>query len=86
MMHHHHNSPAMKLVGTISWLLCSIAAIAWGLIGLGGYLGKDLNIWNLNLFSNTLAALVLPLQVVIGVAGLISLLCLFTCCGHKDKR
>lgn len=81
----HHNSPAMKLVGTISWLLCSIAAIAWGLIGLGSYLGKNLNIWDM-IFVNQLAAVVSPLQIIIGVAGLISLLCLFTCCGHKDKR
>lgn len=83
MMHHHHHSPAMKIVGVISWLLCSIAAVAWGLIGLGGYLGKDLNLWN---WFAGMHGLVMPLQVIIGVAGLISLLCLFACCGHKDKR
>lgn len=86
MMHHNHHSPAMKAIGTVSWFLCSVAAIAWGLIGLGSYLGKNLNLWDMGLFANQLAALVSPLQVIIGVAGLISLLCLFTCCSHKDKR
>ena len=58
MMHHH--SPAMKVIGLLSWLLCSVAAIAWGLIALGGYLGKDLNIWNMGLFERHMAGLVMP--------------------------
>ncbi len=84
MMHNHH-SPAMRAIGMLSWVLTSIAAIAWGLIGLGNSLGKNLNIWDTSLFAN-MPALVQPLQYAIGVAGLISLYCLLTCSGHKEDR
>lgn len=84
MMHHHH-SPVMRVVGLLSWLLTSIAAIAWGLIALGNSMGKNWNIWESGFISN-MPSLIQPLQYVIGVAGLISLFCLITCHGCKEDR
>lgn len=84
MMHHHH-SPAMRVIGLLSWLLTSIAAIAWGLIGLGNSMGKNWNLWDSALFAN-MPSLIQPLQYAIGIAGLISLYCLLTCASCKDDR
>lgn len=84
MMHHHH-SPVMRVVGLVSWLLTSIAAIAWGLIALGNSMGKNWNLWESGFISN-MPSLIQPLQYAIGIAGLISLYCLLTCHGHKEDR
>jgi len=85
MMHHHHHSPAMRAIVFIAWLCCAIAAIAWGLVGLGGYLGKNLNLWDMGFLASN-ANLAMALQVVIGLAGVCSLICLFACCAGKDKK
>jgi uncharacterized membrane protein YuzA (DUF378 family) len=84
MMHHHH-SPVMRVVGLLSWLLTSIAAIAWGLIALGNSMGKNWNLWESG-FISSMPALIQPLQYAIGIAGLISLFCLITCYGCKEDR
>lgn len=85
MMHHHHHSPAMRVIGLLSWVLTALGAIAWGLIGLGNSLGKNLNLWDSALFAN-MPSLIQPLQYLIGIAGLISLFCLLTCHGCKEDR
>jgi uncharacterized membrane protein YuzA (DUF378 family) len=86
MLHHHHHSPAMRLVGKISWLLTSIAAIAWGLVGLGNSMGKNWNIWEQDFIVNNFAWLVQPLQYAIGLAGLIGLISWFMCLGKCDDH
>jgi uncharacterized membrane protein YuzA (DUF378 family) len=83
MMHHH--SPFGRVVGLISWALTSIAAIAWGLIALGNSLGKNWNIWDSGFLAG-MPALIQPLQYLIGIAGLVSLFCLLTCCGKEDRK
>ncbi len=87
MMHHHH-SPVMRVVGLLSWVLTAIAAIAWGLIGLGNSMGKNWNIWHSDFVMNNFPSLVQPLQYAIGIAGLVSLLCLISgaCCKEDRKR
>lgn len=82
MHHHKHHSPALRLVGKLSWLLTSIAAIAWGLLALGNSLGKNWNIWEQDFVVNNLAWAVQPLQYVIGLAGLVGLISWFMCLGH----
>lgn len=77
----HNHSPAMKLVGSISWLLTAIAAIAWGLIGLGVSMGKNWNIWESDFIVNNLQWLILPGQYVIGICGVISLVMWLACLG-----
>jgi len=76
-----HHSPAMKIIGCASWLLCSIAAIAWGLLALGESLNKSLNIWDF-LAAQNLSWIILPAQYIIGAAGVISLIAWFMCLGH----
>jgi len=90
MMHH---SPAMKIVGMITWLVTALSAVAVGLAALGASMGKSWDIWKMDIIVNNMPALVQPLQYIIGVCGLISLItwfmCLGSCCtethheGHK---
>jgi uncharacterized membrane protein YuzA (DUF378 family) len=85
MMHHHSHSPAMRLVGSISWLITSLAAIAWGLIGLGNSMHKNWNIWEMDFVVNNLQWLVLPAQYIVGFCGVVALVSWFMCmsCDHK---
>ena len=85
MMHHKH-SPAMRLLGSIAWLLTALAAVAVGLAALGLSLGKNWNIWESDFVVNNLAWLVQPLQYAIGLAGLIALICWFMCLGQCDDK
>lgn len=34
----------MKNLHMVSWILVMVGAINWGLIGLGGFMGSDLNV------------------------------------------
>lgn len=87
MMHHHHHSALMKVVGSLSWLLGSLGALAWGLIGLGNSMGKNWNIWESDFIVNNAAWLVQPAQYIIGVAGLLGLISWFMCLGNcHDKH
>lgn len=86
-MFHNHHSPALRIVGQISWLLTAVAAIAWGLIALGVTLDKKLNIWESDFVVRNLPWLVLPGQYIIGVCGVISLIMWILCLGHgHDER
>lgn len=81
MLHHHH-SPAVRALGSLAWVLAAVGAVAWGLIGLGAYLGKSWNIWEAGFIMNNLSWLVVPAQMLIGLAGLVSLLVWAKCLGH----
>lgn len=58
-----------KVITALVWLLCSVGAIHLGLIGLG------YNIWNSAFIMEhqMLAQAVMPIHLIIGVAGVISL-------------
>lgn len=75
MMHHHsHHSPIMHLLGKAAWLVTALAAIHMGL----GY-------FNINLLSNiNLIRFVPYINLLVGVAGVISLVMLVMCCMGQD--
>jgi uncharacterized membrane protein YuzA (DUF378 family) len=81
-MYHNHHSPVVRLIGHLSWLLTAIAAIAWGLVGLGAYLGKSWNIWESDFLLRNAPWLIVPAQVIIGLLGLMSLIMWAKCLGH----
>ena len=64
MMH----SPAMKAVGTAIWIIVAIGAINWGLDALG------YNIFNMPFVQMNLTQFVYPFKLIIGAAGLLSLI------------
>lgn len=70
MMH----TPAMRIVGKILWLLVTIGAINWGLDVLG------YNLFNLNFVQMNMPMIVQPLKVIIGLAGVLSLVHLIMHC------
>lgn len=85
MMHGH--SPAGKALGFVVGLLVSLAAI---IIGLGAL---KIDFWGY--FPQSLHGAVYPLQLIIGVAGVLSLIYLFIACascghdshaGHHHKK
>ena len=88
MLHHKHHSPALRLVGKVSWLLSAVGALAWGLLALGNSMGKNWNLWEQDFVVNNLAWAVQPLQYAIGLAGLVGLVSWFMCLGHchEDGR
>jgi hypothetical protein len=79
MMHH---SPAMKVVGMITWLVTALSAVAVGAAALGASMGKSWDIWQSDFIMNNVPSLVQPAFYVIGVCGLISLITWFMCLGH----
>lgn len=85
MMHHHH-SPAVRLLGKISWLLVSLSALAVGLAALGNSMGKNWNFWEQDFVVANLGWLMQPLQYAIGLAGLFSVICWFMCMSCSDDR
>lgn len=84
MMHHH--SPAMKMVGMITWLVTALAAVAVGLEALGITIGKQWDIWQSAFVANNLPWIVQPAHYVIGAAGLVSLLIWFACLGCNERH
>lgn len=61
------HSPVMKAVGTAIWVIVAIGAINWGLDALG------YNIFTTNFVQMNLAQFIYPIKLIIGVAGLLSL-------------
>jgi len=74
-----------NVLGRLVWLLTSVGAINWGLDACGW------NIFSFRLFMGTAAApgmlcfLVMPLKIVLGVAGVISLIMLCQCMKETCK-
>lgn len=87
MMHH---SPAMRIVGMVTWLVTALSALAVGLEALGNYMGKSWNIWQSDFIMNNLPNIVQPAHFLIGLCGLISLItwfmCLGSCADHSHQK
>ena len=76
MMHGH--TPAGRALGFIVGLLVSLAAIIIGLAAL------KIDFWGY--FPQSLNVAVMPLQIAIGIAGVVSLLYLFMgCCTSHES-
>lgn len=73
MMH----SPAMKLVGSVLWVIVAIGAINWGLDALG------YNIFTTNFVQMNLGAFIKAAKLVIGAAGVLSLVYFAMHCGSR---
>ena len=63
MMH----SPAMKAVKAALWIIVAIGAINWGLDALG------YNLFNLPFVQMNLSSFIYPAKLIIGAAGVLSL-------------
>lgn len=61
------HSPVMRIVNMATWLLTSIGAINWGLEALG------YNIFDFNFVQTNLMMLVNPFKIVVGIAGVLTL-------------
>ncbi|HAI98639.1 TPA: DUF378 domain-containing protein [Candidatus Peribacteria bacterium] len=59
----------MKLVCVISKILVIIGALNWGLVGIGAFLGRNLNVVNLLLGSSAQAEN--AVYVLVGLAALV---------------
>ena len=70
MAHHHHKSPLVKTVGMLSWVITALTAIHVGLCPLG------YNLLRTEMMQMRFPALVAPVQYLVGLAGLVSLLML----------
>jgi len=68
-------------VGMIAKILLIIGGLNWGLVGLGGFLDKNLNVVNLLLGQWPQVEWVVYLLV--GVAAVIKLFSMKNCCGGK---
>lgn len=58
----------MKWMHWVTWLLIIVGALNWGLVGLGGFLGMNLNVVNLIFgFSSSLEWIV---YILVGLSAL----------------
>lgn len=59
---------SMQSIGLIGYILVVVGALNWGLVGLGHFMGQDLNVVNMILgpVSMDLEAIV---YILVGVAG-----------------
>lgn len=69
---------------TISCLLVTIGALNWGLIGIGGFMGKNFNVVNLLLGSWPQVELVV--YILVGVAGVMKLFSSKCPCNGECKK
>lgn len=69
-----------SFVDKVSIALCSLGAIAWGLTALG------YDVFALPFVAQHLHSLIKPLQILIGLSGLYSLVSLFTCGNSCEDR
>ena len=75
MMH----SPLGRTLAKVAWVLTALAAIHIGLLGLG------IDLLHAPLVKMNLHWLVRPIDLIIGLAGLYSLVSFFTCTACDDK-
>ena len=73
----YNKSPILRIVCKVSWFLTASAAILAGLRGLG------YDVLNVPFVQQNFMALVKPMQVVFGVAGVISLALFVMACMKK---
>jgi len=67
-------SPLCGLLSKASWVITALAAVNQGL---GAF---KFNLFTTNFFRTNLSALEMPLLLLIGAAGVWSLVAFFTCC------
>lgn len=65
--------------GTVAYALLVIGGLNWGLNGLGGFLGKNLNV--VNLLVGQWPQVEWGIYVLVGLAGIWGLLSYSKCCG-----
>ncbi len=70
-------SSIRRLLNRLSWVLCAIGGINWGLVPLG------LDLFSLDIVRNNLNFLQTPLYYLIGAAGLYSFITFFVGCGES---
>ncbi len=73
------NSSFCGLLSKVSWVITALAAINQGLTVLG------FNLFMTDFFMNNLVMLFVPLHLIIGVAGVWSLVNFFTGTAHCNK-
>lgn len=69
----HMHFPGSKVIGMIVWLITALGAINWGLVPMGH------DIFGMAFMQN-MASLIKPLQYIIGVSGVVSLVMFFGAC------
>ncbi len=62
----------MKILHTVAFLLAIVGALNWGLVGLGGFMGSDLNV--VHMILGTWPMVEWLVYVLVGVSGLYLLL------------
>lgn len=67
----------MSGLNKLSWILVIIGALNWGLVGIGGFLGSNLNVVNLLLGSWPMVEWIV--YVLVGLSGVLVLV------GGKNK-
>ncbi len=67
-------SPLCGLLSKASWVVTALASVNQGLVGLG------FDLFATNFFRTNLDMLKMPLLLLIGAAGVWSLVAFFTCC------
>lgn len=61
----------MKAVGWIAIILTVVGAINWGLVGLGGFMGSNLNL--VNLIFGSVPTVEWIVYLLVGVSGILVL-------------
>jgi len=61
----------MKAVGLIAMVLTVVGAVNWGLVGLGGFMGSNLNL--VNLLFGSMQTLEWVVYLLVGLSGLVVL-------------
>lgn len=60
---------SMKAVGMIAMILTVVGALNWGLVGLGGFLGMNLNL--VNLIFGAWASVEWIVYLLVGISGIL---------------
>lgn len=69
----HMHFPGSKAIGMVVWLITAIGAINWGLVPMG------YDLFGMSFMQN-MPGLMKPLQYIVGVSGLVSLIMFFGAC------
>lgn len=66
----------------LAYVLVVIGALNWGLIGLGGFLSRDLNV--VHMILGTWPSIEWIVYILVGVAGIFTLFSSKCPCQHRD--